>query len=141
MANTSAVSSFSYGGSTIYAVGSASVSVSRPPIETTPIGSFNTYFEPGISTSVAGIDCYYATADHQALVNELLAPSGWKNLTITFASGDTFSGDAIVIGWDAVTASADVTRGSFAFQVQGAVTVNGTTAVTGDGEVAGEGGV
>lgn len=135
MANTSAVSKFTYNSVDIYAVGSASVSVSRPPIETTPIGSYNSYFEPGISTTVVGIDCYYATADHQALVDELLAPSGWKPLIVTFATGDTFQGDAIVIGWDAVTASADVTRGSFSFQVQGYVTVNGTTATYGDGEV------
>jgi hypothetical protein len=88
--------------------------------------------------TVVSLDVYYTNADHTALVAQLRNPSGFIPFQITFsgAANNTVSGSCLVVGWDAVTATADVTRGSFTLQVIGALTAGGTTAVKGGGEPA-----
>lgn len=136
MATTSSVASFSFNGVTIAAVGTCSVSAARPPIDVTPIGSWNTYHEFGILSTIVQLDVYYSNADHGAIVDQLTAPTGFIPFVVTFSSaaGNAVSGNCMVVGWDSGAATADITRGSFTLQVRGALTTAGQTSVVGGGE-------
>lgn len=133
-AYTATVSSITYDGTTMEAIGSMSVSSARPPLEITQVGSANAHFLAGILTTAISCDLYYNKTDHQKFVDRLMAATS-AAFTFTTASGDTVAGNAYVTGADVVATMGDIVRGSVTLQVTGSVTFAGSTAVAGGNEV------
>jgi hypothetical protein len=146
MAYSSALSQFTFNSTVIKAVGSIAFSMQRTPLDVTSIGSWNTYFIDGISSSAFTLDVFYSYLDHSALITDILNPLNTgrpRSFTIklgSYTSGgavnDTITGTCIITSWDAVSASADVVKGSFSCQIVGPVTVVADVADIGNAETA-----
>lgn len=146
MAYASALSAFSFATTNIPAVGNVAFSMQRTPLDVTSIGAWNTYFIDGVASAAFTLDVFFARADHNLLITDILTPSGAgrpKAFVITLGTvgvnAESISGKCIVTSWDVVSASADVVRGSFSCQIIGPVTFTGggasTQAQTGSAEV------
>ena len=146
MAYASALSAFSFNNTNIPAVGNVAFSMQRTPLDVTSIGAWNTYFIDGVATAAFTLDVFFARADHNLLITDILLPSGAgrpKAFVITLgtvgANTESISGKCIITSWDVVSASADVVRGSFSCQIIGPVSFTGggatTQAQTGTAEV------
>lgn len=145
-AYTSSLSAFAIGGTNIPAVGTMALSISRPPVDVTPIGVLNTYILSGIMTAVATIDVYYNATDHAALTGEILVPAGLTQVELFFngtaGSTDVFGGAATIVSMDVVSVTSDVVRGSYTFQFYGPTNMNGVdSAIISGNETAWTGGV
>jgi hypothetical protein len=153
MAYTASLSGFSLAGTAVKAIGNISMSYNRSPVEVTPIGSWNSYFIPGVASTTISMDVYFSHADHSALKAAILNPltniaaqpqAFVLTLGGAIASGavvpETISGFCYIVGWDVVASSGDVVRAQFQLVVQGYVTtaVGATTDLAdyGTGETA-----
>lgn len=123
MPQSSALCSFSYGGSTINAVGSVTLSVNRTPFEVSEIGNADAKFIAGYQNATAQVDMFYLEADSTTLETAIntAAAAGTTTLTLNGLS-DTISGSAFVTGYSVTAAANDVVRASISFQFTGAVT-------------------
>lgn len=146
MAYSSALSAFTFATVNIPAVGNIAFSMQRTPLDVTSIGTWNTYFIDGVASSAFTLDVFFARADHNLLLADILTPTAANRpkafvikLGTVGANNETISGNCIITSWDVVTASADVVRGSFSCQVVGPITFAGggatTIATTGSNEV------
>lgn len=133
MAYNASVSSFTWGASVIDAVGTMSLSYSRPPLEVTQIGSANTHFISGIANAVIAIDIFYNKDQHAALTGNILSGNS-AAFVVTLASGDAISGTAYIVGYDWTSSNSDVVRASLTLQVEGAITINSVAAAAGANE-------
>lgn len=128
MAYSSSLSGFTFDGTTIPAVGNIAFSLQRTPLDVTSIGSWNTYFIDGVASAAFTLDVFFAHADHNKLITDVLNPAtsaGTKAFVITLgtagANVEKIEGYCIVTSWDTVSASSDVVRGSFSCQIVGPV--------------------
>lgn len=123
MPQSSALCSFSYGGSTINAVGSVTLSVNRSPFEVSEIGNADAKFIAGYQNATAQVEMFYLEADSTALETAIntAAAAGTTTLTLNTVA-DTISGSAFVTGYSVTAAANDVVRASISFQFTGAVT-------------------
>jgi len=134
-AYTATVSTFSWNaGAAIDAIGTVSFSAQRPALDVTQIGGANSYHVPGVLTSVISADIYYNTADHAALVNDLLTGTP-RAFAFTANTGDVISGTGLLMGCDIVSSNQDIVRGSISIQVTGRVTIGATQAAAGSNEI------
>jgi len=132
MAYSASLSAISFAGVNVKAVGNVSWSYNRSPLEVTPIGAWNSYFIPGVSSTTISLDVYFSHADHSYLKAAILNPVA--NITtqpnafiLTFGGNtvsgavvpETITGSAYVVGWDVVMSSGDVVRAQFQLVVQG----------------------
>lgn len=132
-AYTSALSSFSWNAVVVQAVGSMSISTSRPPLEITQVGSANSHFLTGVATTAINLDIYYNEAQHSAFTSDYLNANQVAFLFET-NTGDTFSGEGFIVGIDVVAVNSDVVRGSITIQVTGILAMNGVNAISGNNE-------
>ena len=118
MALSSALASFSYGGTTVSEVGSASVTLSRPALETTAIGTNAQSFIAGIGGATATLDIYYdqSGAAHTALQTAANTGSGSAECVLTLASGQTYTGDAFVTEFAVTAQAGSLTRATVNLQ-------------------------
>lgn len=139
----SALSQFKWATVTIPAIGSVSMSLPRPAVDVTPIGSWNTYFIKGVMSGTIGLDIYYNKTDHKALVDALLTATGSSTafqliLNSTQTTPGTFddviTGAGIVTSFDVVSSTADVVRASIVIQIYGQLNINGTAVTYGNAE-------
>ena len=121
-ANSTTLSSFSFNATTIPAVGSAAISYSRSPLDTTPIGEGWATFLTGVGGATVALDLYFNAADHDAIKECLISATVPTAFEITWASGSTSAGDAIVTQFDIVASVGDVVRANAVLQCSGAVT-------------------
>jgi len=131
---TANLSAIATGGTNFEAVGTMSISMSRPPIEVTQVGGFNSYFLPGVLTSAIALDIYYNKTNHATFTSRLLDGTA---LPITFIceSGDQIVAEsALVVGCDIVGSQGDIIRGSISIQVRGSISINGSTSAQGINE-------
>ena len=134
MAYNASVSTFSWGGSVIDAVGTMALSYTRAPLEVTQIGSANTHFISGIANASISLDIFYNISQHSALTTNMLSGNS-AAFIVTLASSDTISGTAYVVGYDWVSSNSDVVRASISLQVDGGVSINGVSAANGSNEI------
>jgi len=123
MPQSSALCSFSYGGSTINAVGSVTLSLNRTPFEVSEIGNADAKFIAGYQNATAQVEMFYLEADATGLETAIntAAAAGTTTLTLNTVA-DTISGSAFVTGYSVTAAANDVVRASISFQFTGAVT-------------------
>jgi hypothetical protein len=123
MPQSSALCSFAYGGSTINAVGSVTLSLNRSPFEVSEIGNADAKFIAGYQNATAQVEMFYLEADSQAFETAINTAAAAATTTLTLVtSTDTISGSAFVTGYSVTAAANDVVRASISFQFTGAVT-------------------
>ena len=125
MALNAALSSISYGGTTIASVGSASISLNRPPLDITPIGSaVNTYIA-GVQGATATLDIFYdqAAAAHTTLEGAINGASAAAQVVLTLDTNQTYTGNAFVTSFEITAQAGSVVRASVGLQFTGAITI------------------
>ena len=123
MPQSSALCSFDYGGSTINAVGSVTLSLNRSPFEVSEIGNADAKFIAGYQNATAQVEMFYLEADSQAFETAINTAAAAATTTLTLVTTtDTISGSAFVTGYSVTAAANDVVRASISFQFTGAVT-------------------
>ena len=125
MALNSALSSFSFGGTTVVAVGTASVSTSRPAQLITGIGDTVDTFIAGVMGGTASLDIFFdeASANHIAMCTNVGTAAAAAAVVLTLTSGTTVAGNAYVTGYDITATAGQVVRASINLQFTGAITV------------------
>jgi hypothetical protein len=123
MAQSSQVASLSYGGTTIAAVGTASISLARPAMETTEIGSAVQSYIAGIYGGTASLDIFYDqnSTGHTALESAFTGGTS-ASLVLTVVTSQTLTANAYVTKFDINAQAGSVTRASIEFQLTGAIT-------------------
>ena len=130
----SALSSFSFGGSNIVAVGSGAVSSGRSPIDITTIGAANQHFLAGVMGTVVSLDVYYSVADHGTIVANMTNGSAASAFVVTMKSGDVISGSGFVTQADVAASAGDVVRANISIVADGKITHGATLAFGGVNE-------
>jgi hypothetical protein len=123
MANSSALASISFGGSTISAVGSVTLTLNRAPFEVSEIGNADAQFIAGYQNATAQLDVFYSETDHSALEAAINAASAASAVVLTLASADTISGSGFVTAYSVTAAANDVERASITIQFTGSITL------------------
>lgn len=125
MALNSALSSFSFAGTTIAAVGTASVSTSRPAQIITGIGDTVDTFIAGVMGGTASLDLFFdeTSSGHLALCTNVGTALASQTTVLTLTSGTTVTGTAYVTGYDITATAGQVVRASINLQFTGAITV------------------
>ena len=125
MALNSALSSFSFAGTTVAAVGTASVSTSRPAQLITGIGDTVDTFIAGVMGGTASLDIFFdeASAAHLTMTTNVGTAAAAAAVVLTLTSGTTVAGNAYVTGYDITATAGQVVRASINLQFTGAITV------------------
>ena len=125
MALNSALSSFSFAGTTVAAVGTASVSTSRPAQLITGIGDTVDTFIAGVMGGTASLDIFFdeASAAHLTMTTNVGTAAAAAAVVLTLTSGTTVTGTAYVTGYDITATAGQVVRASINLQFTGAITV------------------
>ena len=125
MALNSALSSFSFAGTTVAAVGTASVSTSRPAQLITGIGDTVDTFIAGVMGGTASLDIVFdeASTNHLAMCTNVGTAAAAAAVVLTLTSGTTVTGNAYVTGYDITATAGQVVRASINLQFTGAITV------------------
>ena len=125
MALSSALSSFSFAGTTVAAVGTASVSTSRPAQIITGIGDTVDTFIAGVMGGTASLDIFFdeSSTNHLALCTNVGTAAAAQATVLTLTSGTTVTGTAYVTGYDITATAGQVVRASINLQFTGAITV------------------
>lgn len=125
MALSSALSSFSFAGTTVAAVGTASVSTSRPAQIITGIGDTVDTFIAGVMGGTASLDLFFdeTSTNHLALCTNVGTAAAAQTTVLTLTSGTTVTGTAYVTGYDITATAGQVVRASINLQFTGAITV------------------
>ena len=125
MALNSALSSFSFAGTTVAAVGTASVSTSRPAQIITGIGDTVDTFIAGVMGGTASLDLFFdeTSTNHLALCTNVGTALAAQATVLTLTSGTTVTGTAYVTGYDITATAGQVVRASINLQFTGAITV------------------
>ena len=125
MALSSALSSFSFAGTTVAAVGTASVSTSRPAQIITGIGDTVDTFIAGVMGGTASLDLFFdeTSTNHLALCTNVGTALAAQTTVLTLTSGTTVTGNAYVTGYDITATAGQVVRASINLQFTGAITV------------------
>lgn len=125
MALNAALSSISYGGTTIASVGSASISLNRPSLDITPIGSaVNTYIA-GVQGATATLDIFYdqGATGHTVLESAINNASAAVAVVLTLDTAQTYTGNAFVTSFEITAQAGSVVRASVGLQFTGAITI------------------
>jgi len=125
MALASTLSSISFGGTTIGAVGTATVSLSRPALDVTGIGATNSSFVTGVQSATATLDIFYDQTDttHVALEGNINGNSAASAVVMTMATGMTYSGNATVTSFEVTAQVGSAVRASVTLQFTGAISI------------------
>lgn len=125
MALNSALSSFSFAGTTVAAVGTASVSTSRPAQIITGIGDTVDTFIAGVMGGTASLDLFFdeSSTNHLALCTNVGTAAAAQATVLTLTTGTTVTGTAYVTGYDITATAGQVVRASINLQFTGAITV------------------
>lgn len=122
MANSSTISAVSIGGAVLFCQ-SANVTVSRTVLPVTSLGDeweFNRY---GVARVTGSVEVLYDVSDHGTIVNALENATGTLAVTITWATGESWSGNAFVTEVNASVAVDDLVKASITFNGSGQWTV------------------
>ena len=125
MALNAALSSISYGGTTIASVGSASISLNRPSLDITPIGSAVNTFIAGVQGATATLDIFYdqGATGHTALETAINNASAAAAVVLTLDTAQTYTGNAFVTSFEITAQAGSVVRASVGLQFTGAITI------------------
>lgn len=124
MAISSAITSISFGGTAIAAVGTATINLDRPALDTTPIGAGNAEFIAGLQNTTATLDIFYdvASAVHSTLASNINGASAAAEVVLTLDS-ETYTGDAYVTSLSITAQAGSVVRATVGLQFTGVIII------------------
>lgn len=121
MAISGTVASISAGGTTIAAVGTATISFNTPAIDVTPIGSTVQSYIAGAIGATGQLDIFYdQTANGHTTLDGYAANRTFNTWVLTLAAGQTISGSAVITAYEITAQAQGVTRASISLQFDGA---------------------
>jgi len=125
MAISGALSSFSFGGTAVVGVGTASLQITRPTQAITGIGDTIDTFLAGVQTGTASVDLFYdsGSAGQSAIFTALTSGSAAAALVLTLKAGQTITTTAYCTGADFTTSAGQIVRCTCSFQINGAITI------------------
>lgn len=131
MAINSALSSFSFAGTTIADCGTASVSMQRPSLELTSIGDGSQRFIAGIGGATANLEIFHDadSGGHSTLMTNLNTAAAAQTTVITLESGETMTGSAFVTGYEVTAQAGSLVRANVTLQFTSA-SGSGSTPLT-----------
>ena len=118
MAISSAFTSLTWKTVTVPAVGSASISVTRPAFDITPIGTPTQQYIAGVAGATATLDLFFDEGDapHWTMFGDINDSSAAGALVITLESGTTVTGNAFVTSYEITAQAQSVVRATVQFQ-------------------------
>ena len=122
MANSSAISACSIGGAVLF-VQSANVTLSRTTLPTTALGDSwetNVY---GVGRVSGSIEVLYDVTDHATMVDQCETAGAAVSATITWRTGESWSGNVFVNEVNASVAVDDLVKATISFVGTGTWTV------------------
>lgn len=126
MALAGTIASISAGGTTIAAVGTATISLNTPAIDVTPIGSTVQSYIAGALGATGSLDIFYDqdSTGHSALDGYATARSfnTWV-LTLKASPVQTISGSAMITGYEITAQAQGVTRATISLQFDSTITI------------------
>ena len=125
MAISSTLSSFSFNSTAIGAVGTATVSLSRPALDVTGIGVADSSFVTGLQSATATLDIFYDQTDatHYALETNINTAAAVA-CVLTMATGQTYTGDAFVTSFEVTAQVGSAVRASVTLQFTGGIIIS-----------------
>ena len=125
MAISGALSSVTWGGTNVPAIGSASVQITRPTQQITGIGDTVDTFIAGVMGGTASLDIFFdeASAGHLTMTTNVGTAAAAAAVVLTLTSGTTVAGNAYVTGYDITATAGQVVRASINLQFTGAIVV------------------
>ena len=118
MAISSAFTSLTWKGVAVPAVGSASISVTRPAFDITPIGTPTQQYIAGVAGATATLDLFFDEGDapHWTMFGDINDSNAAGQLIITLESNTTVTGDAFVTSYEITAQAQSVVRATVQFQ-------------------------
>jgi len=118
MALNSALSSFSFGGTVVAEVGTASIAMDRAPLESTAIGSKTKTFIVGVGGATAQLEIFYdqASAAHTTIENNLNTGAAAVACILTLDTGQTYTGNAFVTSFEVTAQAGNLVRANVGLQ-------------------------
>lgn len=118
MAINAALSSLTWKGVAVPAVGSASVSVNRPALDITPIGTPTQQYIAGVAGATATLDLFFDEQDapHFTMLTDINTATAAGALVLTLESGTTITGNAFVTSYEVTAQAQSVVRATVSFQ-------------------------
>ena len=124
MANSTAISSVKFNGTTVVTVQSAQITSSRATMEVTEIGDGNAKFIYGVLTTTASLEVFFDKGDHAALINQMGGATSAVACELIFnTTPESWSGTALVNSINVTAAAGDVVKATIELQFTGAVTI------------------
>jgi hypothetical protein len=128
MAINSALTSLTWKTVTVPAVGTASINVSRPALDITPIGTPTQQYIAGTAGATANLDVFFDEGDapHWTMLTDINTATAAGALAITLETGTVVSGDAFVTSYEITAQAQSVVRASIQFQFTTAASSSAT---------------
>jgi hypothetical protein len=123
MANSTAISSVTFNSVTVVTVQSAQMTSSRATMEVTEIGDSNAKFLYGVITTTASLEVFFDKSDHQTMATQMSSATAAVAVTITWNTGESWTGSAFVNSINVTAAAGDVVKATIELQFTGAVTI------------------
>ena len=118
MAINAALTSLTWKGVAVPAVGSVSISVTRPALDITPIGTPTQQYIAGVAGATATLDLFFDEGDapHWTMLTDIQTATAAGSLVITLENGTTVTGDAFVTSYEITAQAQSVVRANVQFQ-------------------------
>jgi hypothetical protein len=118
MAINAALSSLTWKTVTVPAVGSASVSINRPALDITPIGTPTQQYIAGVAGATATLDLFFDEGDapHFTMLTDINTATAAGALVLTLEDGTTITGNAFVTSYEVTAQAQSVVRATVGFQ-------------------------
>jgi len=118
MAINAALTSLTWKGVAVPAVGSVSISVTRPALDITPIGTPTQQYIAGVAGATATLDLFFDEGDapHWTMLTDIQTATAAGSLVITLENGTTVTGDAFVTSYEITAQAQSVVRATVQFQ-------------------------
>jgi hypothetical protein len=118
MAINAALTSLTWKGVAVPAVGSASISISRPALDITPIGTPTQQYIAGVSGATATLDLFFDEGDapHFTMLTDINTATAAGSLVITLEANTTVTGEAFVTSYEITAQAQSVVRANVQFQ-------------------------
>jgi hypothetical protein len=118
MAINAALSSFSFGGTVVAEVGTASITMERAPLESTPIGSKVRTFIVGVGSATANLEIFYDQDSdaHTTLENNINGGSAAATVVLTLETNSTYTGTAFVTSFEVTAQAGNLVRANVGLQ-------------------------
>ena len=125
MAISGALSSFSFNGTAVVGVGTASLQITRPTQGITGIGDTIDTFIAGVQTGTVSVDLFYdsGSTGQSGILTALTGASAAAALVLTLKTSQTITTTPYCTGADFTTRAGQVVRCTCSFHINGAVTI------------------